>query len=146
MNLFVAGLRYCNIVELRLTSCHSLTAAHLAELLPRLPRLRSLKLCGLGIDSLSFLAQEPMTSRLRRLVLSECKRLPVAELRHVHSLLGLRELAIDASFVEHVEPDFDALAALRPPSAVLPLLRSFVHDPRSFTAFQWTDNQDEKEE
>ena len=129
----VAALQRCtDVTELHLDRCASLTAAHLAELLPRMPRLRSLGLSDLGIDSLSFLAQAPLTIRLSRLSLSGCKKLPVAELRHVHSLLGLRELGIHDSFDEQMDPDCDELTALRPPSAALPLLESFTYYPHSF--------------
>jgi hypothetical protein len=123
----VAGLRPCaNITDLLLQNCHGLTAAHLAEILAHLSRLQSLKLWRLGVDSLSFLAQAPLSSQLSRLVLWSCRQLPVAELRHVHSLRGLRELQIRTSFEEIMDPECDALAVLRPPSAALPLLRSFA--------------------
>jgi hypothetical protein len=61
-----------------------------------------------------------------------CRRLPVAELRHLHSLRGLLKLEIGASFDEQMDPDCDELMALRPPSAALPLLQSFsfYHGPR----------------
>jgi hypothetical protein len=125
-----AALQHCtNVTELALDCYDDITAAHLADLLPRLPRLQSLLLLDLTVDSLSFLAQAPLTSQLSRLILSYCTKLPVAELRHVHSLLGLRELDICRSFVEPMDPDCDELMALRPPSAALPLLESFSFTP-----------------
>ena len=132
-----AALQHCtNVTELALDCCDDITAAHLADLLPRLPRLQSLLLFDLTVDSLSFLAQAPLTSQLSRLVLSFCTKLPVAELRHVHSLLGLREMDIFGSFDEPMDPDCAALAALRPPSAALPLLESFTYTPPRIMSVQ----------
>jgi hypothetical protein len=123
----VAGLQHCaNVTELRLDRCNGLSAVHFAELLPRLPRLQSLKLSSLHISSLSFLALAPMTSQLSTLWLNHCAQLPVADLRHLHSLRGLRELDIEGSFDEKTGADCDELMALRPPSAALPLLRHFT--------------------
>jgi hypothetical protein len=131
----VAALSRCaNVTQLRVEDCLELTAAELADLLPHLPRLQSLSLTDIGIDSLDFLAQPPMTGQLSSLTLSYCTRLPLAELRHLHELHGLRELSIDDSFNERVDPDCEALEALRPPSAALPLLRSFTFLPRIFEA------------
>ena len=81
----------------------------------------------IGIDSLCFLSQAPLTSQLTALRLLCCRQLPLSELRHVHSLFGLRELDIFRSFDEPMDPHCAALAALRPPSAALPLLRSFTY-------------------
>ena len=113
---------------------HGLTAAHLADVLPRLPRLQSLQLDNLGIDSLSFLAQPPLISQLSTLWLGYCTQLPAAELRHLHSLRNLRELDIYQSFSERIDPDCEWLTALQPPSTVLPLLQSFTYSARGFEA------------
>ena len=92
-------------------------------MLPRLPRLRELKLHILSIDSLSFLARLPMASQLSRLQLQHCHWLPVAELRHVHGLRGLKQLTLCQSFAAPL--DEDSRSQLTPPSAVLPLLAEF---------------------
>ena len=60
--------------------------------------------------------------------------LSAAELRHLHSLRGLRELEIESSFDEQMQADCDELTVLRPPSAALPLLRSFSFSSRRFQA------------
>ena len=103
-----------------------LTAAHLAELLPRLPRLRELKLCDLRVDALSFLSQPPMTSQLSRFRLLSCSRLPPAELRHVHALRCLTALELVRSFEPPLDPDSRSLLTLR--SALLPLLEEFRYE------------------
>jgi len=131
----VAGLRHCtNITRLRLNNILELTSARLSDLLPRLPQLGELELSDLDIDSLSFLAQPPLTGQLSSLTLSSCKNLPLAELRHLHSLRGLRELSLHYSFNERMEADCDCLTALRLPSAALPLLESFTFGARDFEA------------
>jgi len=120
------GLRSCSKIEkLALSNCSDLTTAQLAELLPRLLRLRDLRLSSLDIDSLSFLAQPPLTSRLRRLELSDCRQLPLSELRHAHSLCGLRQLELIRSFSEPM----DSLSPLlyTPPSLLLPQLEQFEY-------------------
>ena len=66
----------------------------LTDLLPRLPRLRELRLSFLHIYSLAFLAQPPLTSQLADLRLWSCEGLPPAELRHIHALLGLEKLEL----------------------------------------------------
>jgi len=129
----VAGLQHCTNIEvlalsgssvfLQLSGCTDLTAAHLADLLPRLPRLRGLSLDFLGIDSLAFLAQPPMTSQLSILCLRSCSQLPPTELRRIHSLRGLEYLNLSDSFSAPL--DSAALALLEPPSAVLPRLDDF---------------------
>ena len=86
----VAGLQSCTNIE-SISLGNHLTAAHLAELLPRLPRLRALSLHCLDIDSLAFLAQPPMISQLISLCLDHCQQLPLPELRHVHALRALQQ-------------------------------------------------------
>jgi len=143
----VDALRHCtNIFELHLNGCDGLTAAHLAELLPRLPQLESLTLRGLRIDSLSFLSQAPLTDRLNILQLIRCAQLPVAELRHVHSLRGLRELSLHDSFAERLDPNCESLMALRPPSAALPLLESFSYRHSAAVDGGQDEDEDEDEE
>ena len=115
----VAGLQTCTKIEiLLLADLPDLTAAHLAELLPRLPRLRELLLDRLSIDSLSFLAQPPLTDQLSSLRLWGRRRLPLSELRHVHSLRGLKTLKLFSAFAEPVDDDAQSLA-------VMPLLEEF---------------------
>ena len=126
----VVGLRHCASVEiLSLSNFADLTPAHLAELLPRLPRLRELGLYKLSIASLAFLTQPPLTSQLGSLVLNYCRRLPPAELRHAHSLRGLRSLELRLSLTAPLGDD--ELALLAPPSAALPRLEEFKFTPRS---------------
>jgi len=122
----VAGLQCCTNIEiLSLTNCADLTAAQLADLLPRLPRLRELSLHRLSIDSLSFLAQPPLTSQLVQLWIFGCSQLPLAELRRVQSLRGLRKLRVGRSFTEPLDDQTQSL--YRPPSAVMPLLEEFLY-------------------
>jgi hypothetical protein len=126
----VAGLRQCANVEiLTLGVCADLTAAHLADLLPSLPRLRELYLDRLSIDSLAFLAQPPMTDQLRSVRLSSCRQLPLADLRHVHALRGLEQLHLGCSFSAPLAEESRAL--LTPPSVVLPQLKVFQYRARS---------------
>jgi hypothetical protein len=133
----VAALCRCtSITDLRLSFCDGLTAAHLSDLLPRLPRLHSLALVSLGVESLSFLSVAPLTDHLSSLTLAGCAKLPVAELCHVHSLRGLRELFIFGSFDESLAPECAALVALRPPSAALPRLESFSYRPPQIAPVQ----------
>jgi len=103
------------------------TAAHLADLLPRLPRLRKLYLGHSLITTLAFLAQPPMTEQLTVFRLIECKWLPLAELRHVHALRALEELLLIKSFTTPM----DELSQLlhTPPSPLLPRLHKFLNLP-----------------
>ena len=124
----VAALQCCTKIEvLLLGDLHDLTAAQLGDLLPRLPRLRELTLKRLLIDSLSFLAQPPLTSQLRLLRLRHCTQLPLLELRHVQSLRGLRQLELCASFTAPLDEYSQSL--FRPPSLLLPLLEKFDYVP-----------------
>ena len=123
----VAGLAHCAAVtRLALAGATDLTAAHFAELLPRLPRLQSLVLTHLDVDSLGFLSQAPLTSQLSSLVLSGCTELPLSELSHVHSLRGLKLLSLFESFTAPM--DAHSLSLFEPPSSVLPLLESFEYE------------------
>jgi len=123
----VAGLAHCAaVIKLALCGAADLTAAHFAELLPRLPRLRSLKLVKLRVDSLGFLSQDPLTSQLSSLVLSGCRRLPLSELSHVRTLRSLQHLALLESFTAPM--DAHSLSLFKPPSAALPLLQAFRYD------------------
>jgi len=140
----VAAVQHCtNITRLRLDRCRGLTAVPLAELLPRLPRLQSLVLDSLRIDSLSFLAQSPLTGQLSSLTLSYCSQLPVGELRHLHELRGLRELLIYGLCDEKMEPGCHELMAL---PAALPLLESFTYLPRIFEFEDGHSDQEQYEE
>ena len=123
----VAGLQHCTNIEiLHLEYFADLTVAQLADLLPRLPRLRDLSLDELSIDSLSFLAQPPLTSQLSRLELWACRQLPPAELRHVHALRGLKTLELFMSFVAPLDDYCQSLYT--PPSLLLPLLEEFTYE------------------
>jgi len=125
----LAGLQSCAAIEiLALDNFSHLTAAHLADLLPRLPRLRQLNLSRLDIGSLAFLAQPPMTSQLISLELRDCVFLPVAELRHVHSLRGLT--ALDSVRTFHLSLGDRSRSQLTLPSALL-LLEKFRDEERS---------------
>jgi len=124
----VAGLACCTNIEfLSLISCPVLTAAQLADLLPRLPRLRELELFNLSVNSLAFLAQPPLTDQLRTLRVAFCVRLPLTELRHVRALLNLEGLSLEESFDEPMDSHSQSL--FTPPSVLLPQLRSFVYNP-----------------
>jgi hypothetical protein len=121
----VAGLQHCTRIQTLMLCNPELTVAQLAELLPRLPQLRSLQLAGLAIDSLSFLAQPPLTNQLRSLSLMVCRRLPPAELHRVQALRALNALTVFHSFSAPV--DQPSLALYWPPSAALPQLEKFSY-------------------
>jgi len=121
----IAGLQSCSELEELYLSIWDLTAAHLTNLLPRLPRLQSLELEDLPIDSLSFLSAKPVR-KLVCLRLVTCTHLPLAELRHVHELRGLEELVLRKSFNAPI--DAASLALLTPPSAALPQLGYFKYE------------------
>jgi hypothetical protein len=125
MDSLVAALQRCTKIEYLKLLRSDLRAAHLADLLPRLPRLRILKLKDTDIDSLSFLSQAPTTQHLSCLVLSSCNELPVAELRHVHSLRGLKTLILHRSFSAPLDDHSRWL--LTPPSLTLPKLEKFAY-------------------
>lgn len=120
----VTGLQWCTAVKvLALRHVTGLTDIHFMELLQRLPRLHSLNLFNLDIQSLSFLTQQPMTHQLTILQLSECTQLPLTELLKVHSLSRLEKLDLDQSF--NVLMDANEQAIYTPPSLVLPQLMLF---------------------
>ena len=121
-----AGLECCSNIEiLSLEECPDLTSAHLTDLLPRLPRLRSLELSHLSIDSLSFVAEPPLTDRLSSLCLENCAQLPLVELRHVHALRGLKTLRLHCSFTARMDDYSQSL--YEPPSLLLPQLELFEY-------------------
>jgi len=66
----VGGLQCCSQIEDLALISKELTAAHLDQLLPRLPRLQSLTLASGTFTTLAFLAQQPMTGQLTRFRLS----------------------------------------------------------------------------
>jgi hypothetical protein len=124
MELLVAGLQCCSRIEtLSLDNCADLHAAHLVELLPRLPRLRELWLLNLAVDSLAFLAQEPVPTSLRLLALIGCSQLPLTEMRHVHALRNLTQLTVIHSFSTPMDAHCQSLYT--PPSQLLPHLDKF---------------------
>ena len=120
----VAGLQCCtNIRTLVFINGSDLTTENLAAVLPSLPQLQKLYLHRLLIDSLSFLAQPPMTEQLIKLSLEDCAQLPLAELRHVHALRGLKKLGLCQSFTAPLDETTRSL--FEPPSAALPQLELF---------------------
>ena len=122
----VAGLQCCTNIEiLELSYCSDVAAAHLADLLPRLRRLRELWLDRLSIVSLSFLSQPPLTDQLTCLHLNYCRQLPLSELRHVHALRGLKQLELLHSFDERL--DDHSCALYEPPSTLFPRLETFEY-------------------
>jgi len=121
----VAGLQHCTRIQTLILCNPELTVAQLAELLPRLPQLRSLRLAGLAIDSLSFLAQPPLTNQLRSLSLMVCRRLPPAELHRMQALRALSALTVFHSFSAPL--DQPSLALYWPPSAAMPQLEKFSY-------------------
>ena len=131
----IAGLQCCTNMKalaIALHSCHSgdldLTAAHLSDLpKPRLPQLRELEFLGLHIDSLSFLAQPPLTLQLSTLELLHCHQLPLAELRRVHALRGLKKLVLYHSFRKLLDEYGQSLYEPRSPSLLLPQLEKFIY-------------------
>ena len=118
----MAALPCCSQIEF-LTISTDISAAHLSELLPRLPQLRTFCLGNSRAETLSFLAQPPMTRQLAVLRLISCSRLPLTELRHVHALRGLEDLLLLASFDEPMDSLCQSLHT--PPSALMPQLKKF---------------------
>ena len=103
------------------------TAAHLADLLPRLPALRHLTLYDLRINSLAFLSrlqQRPVPSRLAVFELWYCAKIPLSELRHAHELRSLRQLRLYLSFTSPMDDHCRSLYT--PPSPLMPQLGEFV--------------------
>ena len=103
------------------------SAAHMSELIPRLPNLRELTLESMNhIDSLRFLSRGPITHTLTHLSLSslvESWKLHTTELQHVYALKELRWLVIDQSFAEPLDPEL--LRTLSSPHC--PLLPKLTH-------------------
>jgi hypothetical protein len=123
----MAGLQCCSQIELLALFSKELTVAHLNQLLPRLPRLRSLNLGRCRITTLSFLSQQPTAGQLSCLSLFMCTRLPLAELRHVHALRALDTLRLFKSFDESMDALSQSLYT--PPSALMPQLEEFFYKP-----------------
>jgi hypothetical protein len=121
-----AALQGCVKLEsMYLSESAGLTQGQLVDLLPRLPLLRELFLCGPAFDSLAFLAQEPLAQRLTDLSLFGCSRLPLTELRHVHALSNLQVLNLWKPFSAPL--DEATLLQYEPPSALMPQLRRFSY-------------------
>jgi hypothetical protein len=121
----MAALQCCGRIEELYLGSTEITAAHLNELLPRLPQLRKLYLSEFNITTLAFLAQQPMTGQLTFFQLQNCKRLPLTELRHLHSLRALKELVLWRS----LGAPMDALShsLYTPPSTLMPQLEKFTY-------------------
>ena len=94
----IGGLQCCSQINFLALISKELTAAHLDELLPRLPRLQCLTLASGQFTTLAFLAQQPMTDQLTRFLLSECKQLPLSEQSHLQELRRLMECYLIDSF------------------------------------------------
>ena len=110
-----------------------LTAADMAQLLPRLPHLRHLQLWSMReLSSLSFFLQcEAAHRTLELLELSLCQHLGLlpTELLHLIPLKALTSLAFLSSFCADL-PQF-AQQLCTPPSTAFPLLQTFRYEPRS---------------
>lgn len=119
----LTGLKQCVNIETFGFCCTGLTAAYLRELLSFFPRLHTFAIRNGTIDTLSFLVQQPLSRQLTRLDLTDCKRLPLTELRHVHSLSGLETLRIQRSFDGLMDVHCQSLYT--PPSLLLPQLQKF---------------------
>ena len=122
----VAGLQCCTQIEFLGLGFKGLTSAHLAELLPRLPRLHWLTLASGDIATLSFLAQQPLAGQLTSLLLDQCSLLPLTELRHVHALRALEKLRLTKSF--DAPMDALSLSLHTPPSPLLSQLEEFEYE------------------
>jgi len=129
MESLIGGLQHCSQIEDLALCSTELTAAHLAELLPGLPRLRWLTLASNNITTLSFLSQPTLAQQLTSFQLLDCDSLPLAELRHAHSLQHLTELSLWQSF----NAPMDALSQslFTPPSLLLPQLEEFHYEQPS---------------
>jgi hypothetical protein len=135
----MAALSCCRRIGLLSLISTEISAAHLSELLPRLPRLLIFRFGCPNISTLAFLAQPPMTDQLASLMLVECRRLPLTELRHVHALRGLKELRLNESFDEPMDTMHQMLHT--PPSVLLPQLDVFKYTPP--LAADQNDHEDE---
>ena len=121
----VAELPRCSQIQVLELDSKDLTAAHLNELLPRLPRMHTLFFRALIVETLAFLAQEPMANQLTFLQLANCKQLPLTELRHVHALKCLKTLYLSRSFDSPMDAHCQSLYT--PPSLLLPRLDKFTY-------------------
>lgn len=154
---FIGGLKQLQTVDLRcepqvdvqrlmtaLTQCSdindlslghpSLTAGHLATLLPHLSRLSELRLVDcLELRSLSFLSATPhLASTLRKLNLWKSPLLPPAEALHVQRLHALEELSFERSFTAPLDEAILASFAPHDPltrQQANPNLRTFSYRP-----------------
>ena len=80
-------------------------------------------LIDVPIETLSFLAQPPMTDQLVSLCLDHCQQLPLPELRHVHALRALQKLQLFVSFTAPLDEYCQSL--YEPPSILMPQLDEF---------------------
>ena len=108
-------------------------SAQMAQLLPRMPLLRSLSLRGMSeLESLAFFAQcDAAQSTLQELTILSCRHhaLRPTELFHLTSLTALTSLRLEESFRTPLDQFGQRVFA--PPSRLLPQLQQFkyVHDP-----------------
>jgi hypothetical protein len=100
------------------------TSDHFVACLPRLPLLSALSLTwASGMDSLRFLSSGPITRSLKHLSLQYFeKRLPLAELSHVHALSTLTNLTLCCVFDASLDESL-----YTPPSSLMPSLHHFAH-------------------
>lgn len=121
------------------------TSVHLASLLPRLPLLTQLTLCGrLELESLAFFSQCADAQRgVASLSLSSYHRWksPVRELVHLFHLRSLADLTLEQSFVETL--DAFTRAVFTPPSPACPSLVRFSvsHDSAAVNEEQQGDEE-----
>ena len=132
----MAALAQCSDISSLTLSHPQLGAAHLATLLPHLPRLDELRFVDCPeLRSLSFLSSTPhLTSILSKFVLVNCVSLPPSELVYVQQLGSLEELTLHRSFTSPL--DAFTLAAFAPDQPLMrlranPKLRKFDSTPPS---------------
>jgi hypothetical protein len=108
-----------------------ITSTHLAACLPLMPLLTHLELLfPTALDSLRFLSSGPITHSLTVLRLCQFSSpLPLSELHHVHELSSLTDLWLFSVFDRPLDTLAEAL--YKPPSPLLPSLRTFRHDNHS---------------
>jgi hypothetical protein len=128
IELLTSALSKCTALSALFLMHRRLTAAHLSELLPRMPQLTSLSIYhSAAVTSLAFAHSLP---RLRTLCVHGSAHIPPVELHRLRDLPALTELELSDCFT----PPLDALtiAAFMPGSAEflierLPALKSFQH-------------------
>jgi hypothetical protein len=123
------------LVALNSQTCSRLTSLSLSAglsskdmciLMPRLSRLTSLHLMDMrDMDSLCFLQEGAITRTLTHLELESCRLLHPLEMRRLHHLRALTSLQIQICFSQPL--DELSQANYRPPTVLIPSLRSFIY-------------------